>query len=287
MRFSIVTPSFRSGKWLRSCIPSVADQGSDVLLEHIVQDACSDDETAAFLPGDSRVTAIIEKDRGMYDAVNRGYRRAKGEFLAYLNCDEQYLPGALKKVAKFFDAHPTVDVVFADTLVVGKTGEYVCYRRAIPPRIAQSWIGNSLNILTAATFVRRGVFHQRGLWFDETLKDIADVVWVREVLRARVEMAVLRDFTSVFTDTGDNMNLKPNAQREKAELLASAPAWMRAGRPLILAHNRLRRIWHGAYRCTPHDYAIYTAENPAKRTTFQAPAPTPRWVHRELNDPAS
>lgn len=286
MRFSIVTPSFRSGKWLRLCIPSVADQGPGVLLEHIVQDACSDDETATFLPDDSRVTAVIEKDRGMYDAVNRGYRRARGEFLAYLNCDEQYLPGALEKVASFFDAHPSVDVVFADTLVVGKTGEYVCYRRAIAPRIAQSWIGNSLNILTAATFVRRGVFHKRGLWFDDTLKDVADAVWVRELLRARVKVGVLREFTSVFTDTGDNMNLKPNAQREKEELLAAAPAWMRAGRPLILAHNRLRRIWHGAFRCDPHDYSIYTSTSPAKRVTFQASAPTSRWVHRELDSPA-
>ena len=44
-------------------------------------------------------SAFIEKDGGMYDAVNRGYRRAQGDILAYLNCDEQYLPGALKTVA--------------------------------------------------------------------------------------------------------------------------------------------------------------------------------------------
>jgi hypothetical protein len=131
------------------------------------------------------------------------------------------------------------------------------------------------------------VFHKRGLWFDDRLKDVADAVWVRELLRARVEVAVLRDFTSVFTDTGDNMNLKPNAQREKAELLAAAPTWMRAGRPFILAHNRLRRIWHGAYRCEPHDYSIYTSASPAQRVTFQVSAPTSRWMHRELDSPAS
>src|SRR5262245_27194183 len=116
MQFSIVTPSFRSSQWLRLCIASVADQ-EGVSFEHIVQDSCSDDGTGDWLPSDSRVKAFIEKDQGMYDAVNRGFRRSQGEILAYLNCDEQYLPGALKKVADFFAAHPGVDVAAADTIV--------------------------------------------------------------------------------------------------------------------------------------------------------------------------
>ena len=88
MHFSIVTPSFRNSNWLKLCIPSIADQG--VSLEHIVQDSCSDDGTQEWLPHDSRVSAFIEKDGGMYDGVNRGLRRARGDVLAYLNCDEQY-----------------------------------------------------------------------------------------------------------------------------------------------------------------------------------------------------
>ena len=75
MQFSIITPSFRHSAWLKLCIASVADQ-ADVELEHIVQDACSDDATRDWLPHDRRVRAFIEKDAGMYDAINRGYRRA-------------------------------------------------------------------------------------------------------------------------------------------------------------------------------------------------------------------
>src|SRR5579864_8457246 len=101
MNFSIVTPSFRSSRWLKLCIASVADQAG-VEFEHIVQDAGSDDGTLEWLPHDTRVRAYVEKDSGMYDAINRGYRRAKGDLLAYLNCDEQYLPGALQKVRDFF-----------------------------------------------------------------------------------------------------------------------------------------------------------------------------------------
>src|SRR5271155_3382250 len=104
MRFSVVTPSFRQSQWLKLCVASVADQGVEV--EHIVQDACSDDGTLDWLLTDPRVKAFSEKDAGMYDAVNRGLRRASGQILSYLNCDEQYLPGALQAVGDYFERHP-------------------------------------------------------------------------------------------------------------------------------------------------------------------------------------
>src|SRR5580700_4635827 len=113
MKFSIITPSFRNSAWLKLCVASVADQ-QGVEVEHIVQDSCSDDGTQDWLPHDKRVHAFIEKDSGMYDAINRGLRRARGDILAYLNCDEQYLPGALRDVGEFFATHPGVDIVIAD-----------------------------------------------------------------------------------------------------------------------------------------------------------------------------
>src|SRR6187399_1388121 len=109
MKISIVTPSFRNSNWLKLCIASVADQ-QGVEVEHIVQDAGSDDGTLDWLPGDSRVKAFVETDSGMYDAINRGFRRATGDILAYLNCDEQYLPGALATVRDFFEKNPDVEV---------------------------------------------------------------------------------------------------------------------------------------------------------------------------------
>src|SRR5438876_12243892 len=141
--FSIVTPSYRSGQWLRLCIASVADQ-QGVQLEHIVQDSCSDDGTQEWLPKDSRVQSFIEKDQGMYDAVNRGFRRASGDLLAYLNCDEQYLPGALGEVAQFFETHPEVEVLFADAVVIDRGGAYICHRKALVPTMYHSLLSNNL-----------------------------------------------------------------------------------------------------------------------------------------------
>src|SRR5436190_21249113 len=86
MRFSIITPSYRSAQWPRLCVAPVADQ-EGVELEHIVQDSCSDDGTQERLLNASRVKAFIEKDQGMYDAVNRAFRRSSGAILAYPTCD--------------------------------------------------------------------------------------------------------------------------------------------------------------------------------------------------------
>jgi glycosyltransferase involved in cell wall biosynthesis len=277
MRFSIITPSFRNSDWLKLCIASVADQG--VESEHIVQDACSDDGTQEWLPHDPRVTAFIEKDRGMYDAVNRGFRRAKGEILAYINCDEQYLPGTLPAVWEFFQSHPKVEVAFAHSIVIGPDGDYRCERRACLPGRWHSWVSGSLAILTAATFYRRSLITDRGLWFDADHRDVSDALWVLKLIENRVSMAVLDRFTSAFTDTGDNMNLRPNAVREKAELFGRAPVWLRRSRPLLVAHFRLRRLLAGHYRRrAPYDYAIYTKASPKARTTFHAAQPTFRWV---------
>src|SRR6185369_3175625 len=129
-QFSIVTPSFRNSRWLNLCIASVADQ-EGVRSEHIVQDSCSDDGTLDWLPGDQRVKAFVEKDGGMYDAVNRGYRRAQGDILAYLNCDEQYLPGALKAVHDFFAQHPHIEVALAGSIIVDGNGSYLCHRHSL------------------------------------------------------------------------------------------------------------------------------------------------------------
>ncbi|HWI59734.1 MAG TPA: glycosyltransferase family 2 protein [Bacillota bacterium] len=280
MVFSIVTPSFRNSKWLKLCIPSVADQ-EGVTLEHIVQDAVSDDGTLEWLPHEKRVKAFIEKDRGMYDAVNRGYRRAQGELLAYINCDEQYLPGALKKVKAFFDEHPQVDVVFGDCLVVDGQGNYLCERRALTPQLAHTWTGDSLSFLTAATFLRRRALEQRQLFFSPELRDLGDKEWALRLIQSGLKMAVLPEFVSTFAETGTNMNLGANAIRERKDFHAAAPAWARALKPAVLAHFRLRRLLAGHYSCQPHDYAIYTPDSPERRKIFHVTHPTFRWIRPE------
>ena len=277
MKFSIVTPSFRNSQWLELCIASVADQ-EGVELEHIVQDACSDDGTLDWLPQDKRVRTFIEKDGGMYDAVNRGYRRAQGDILAYLNCDEQYLPGALVAVRDFFERHPQIEVALAGAIVTDGEGKYICHRPALVPHPQHLWF--RFLALTAAIFIRRRVIHERGIFFDTRWRDLGDFHWVRALMQNRVPMAVCPHFTSTFTDTGENMNLKPNAIREEKEKVAMAPRWVRLLKPVWIAHHRLRRLAAGHFSLKPASYAIYTLQSPGRRVRFDVPKPTAVWWNR-------
>ena len=276
MRFSIITPSFRGARWLKLCIASVADQEFE--HEHIVQDAGSDDGTLDWLQKEPRVRVFVEKDRGMYDAVNRGYRRATGDLLAYLNCDEQYLPGTLAKVAACFDQHPDVDVVFGDCVVVDGEGGYICERRSLTPQLLHTWTASNLAFLTAVTFIRRRVLDTHQLWFNPDYRDAGDQDWAWRLVQNGLKMAVLPEFLSVFTETGTNMNLGANASLERVKFHATAPLWARALKPFALVHFRARRWAAGHYHCTPHDYAIYTQASPQRRQVFHVAQPTFRWV---------
>ena len=194
----------------------------------------------------------------MYDAINRGYRRAQGQILAHLNCDEQYLPDALREVHAFFEKHPAVEVVLAGTIVVDGEGKYVCHRHSLVPKLSHMWV--RFPVLTSSLFIRRRVIEERGIFFDTSWRDAGDVHWMLALLKHNVPMAVLNRFTSIFSDTGENMNLKPNAIRELSKTSAMAPAWAKLFRRPLIAHHRLRRLAAGHFFLKSTKYAIYTLE---------------------------
>ena len=277
MRISIVTPSFRNSGWLKLCVASVADQAG-VEVEHIVQDALSDDGTQEWLARDRRVKAYFEKDQGMYDAVNRGWRRSKGEILAYLNCDEQYLPGALCAVEEFFRRQPQTDVVFADTIVVDRDGQFICCRKSLVPWKNTMWVYNP--VISSSIFIHRRVLDRHGLFFETQWRALGDKLWTMEMVRRRLNLRVLRRFTSSFADTGENLCLAPNSVREMQLVMAKAPAWVRRCRFPLLQLHRLRALCHGLYWVRPFAYSIYTLASPDRRVEFHVSKPTAIWWAR-------
>ena len=278
MKFTIVTPSFNQPQWLKLCLASVADQKWEGGVEHIVQDNCSGPETEAVVAKFPGARLISEKDKGMYDAVNRGFARGTGDILAYLNCDEQYLPGGLAAVANFFEQHPEIDVVFGDCVLVKADGSYLCSRPALRPHYYHTKICH-LTTFTAATFFRRKVF-EAGLSFPAKYRDNADCAWVLGLIERKVPLATLPAYTSAFTDTGENMNLKGNAMREYREIRDSAPGWARAIKPFWVFHHKLRKFLAGAYALKAFTYEVFTLKSPDTRIAFQVAKPTSIWWGR-------
>jgi glycosyltransferase involved in cell wall biosynthesis len=275
--FSIITPSFRSMPWLPLCVASVADQ-KGVSVEHLIQDAGSDDGTVEWLEKHPQVKAIVEKDDGMYDAINRGLRRSSGEILAYLNSDEQYLPGALEQVARFFEAHPEVEVALAHSIVVSPEGEYICHRHSLLPSSRSIWL--RFSVLTSSIFFRASVFRQRGLQFDTQYRALGDFHWFRALLAARVNIQVLDVITSTFVDSGDNLCLKPIGRKEMADSVRMRPRLVKWFAPFYIARHRLKRLLAGHFTIPPGAYSIYTVKCPEQRVEFQVPKPTGVWAGR-------
>ncbi|CAN5541002.1 hypothetical protein BH10PSE7_BH10PSE7_25730 [soil metagenome] len=99
-RITIVTPSFMHGKFIEETILSVLNQGYPN-LQYIIVDGASNDETREVLEKyrDRIDVLVIEPDKGQSEAINKGFRHADGELVAWLNSDDMYAPGALHMVA--------------------------------------------------------------------------------------------------------------------------------------------------------------------------------------------
>jgi glycosyltransferase involved in cell wall biosynthesis len=261
-KFSIITPSLGQLDWLRLAAPSVADQeGVDV--EHIVQDAGTGSELEAWAVQQPRLKLYVEKDNGMYDAVNRGLRRAAGDILAYLNCDEQYLPGALSEVANYFTTHPEIDVLFGDAVLVNAKGVPLSYRRVTLPSLAHLRLAD-LNTLTCATFFRRRLV-DAGHLFPSHLKIAGDQYWVFQLLKSGIKMCVLQKPLSVFTFTGSNLSHTAGAGDERFGWLPAEEKpsrWLRL--PIVVWH-RLRKFVAGAYRWRTVTIEIFTRDQSDRR----------------------
>jgi glycosyltransferase involved in cell wall biosynthesis len=275
LQFTIVTPSFRNSEWLKLCVASVADQ-EGVKFEHIVQDAGSDDGTLEWLLTDPRVSAFVEKDAGMYDALNRGLRRARGEIFSYLNCDEQYLPGALAAAQDFFALHPEVEIVFGDVVVTDSTGRYRYHRKFVPPTLYHTWACH-LSPLSCATFIRRSFIERRQLNYDPSFRFVGDGEWMVRALQCRPKMASLRRFVAAFAETGTNLSTTPDFYRELRTIWSTAPGWVQRLQPFWTLLHRARRASLGAYFHRPFSYSVHTFACPGARTAFHSEEPSGRF----------
>jgi hypothetical protein len=114
-------------------------------------------------------------------------------------------------------------------------------------------------------FFRRRLVSELNQFFDPQWRDVGDGEWMVRLLRQKIRMVAAGQFTSVFTQTGANMSAGPNARNENRRLARTAPAWVRASKPLIILHHRLRRLLGGMYFGKPFSFAIYTPASPAQR----------------------
>jgi glycosyltransferase involved in cell wall biosynthesis len=123
---SIVTPSFNQAAYLEATIQSVINQDYPD-IEYIIIDGGSTDGSLEIIRryADRLGGWVSEKDRGQTDAINKGFARAHGEYLAWLNSDDLYQPHAVAEAVDFLQNHPQVGMVYGDANLIDEHGSVI------------------------------------------------------------------------------------------------------------------------------------------------------------------
>jgi glycosyltransferase involved in cell wall biosynthesis len=222
---------------------------------------------------------ISEKDLGMYDAVNKGLKHGAGKICAYLNCDEQYLAGALAKVLDEFKKQPAAEILYGGFLVVDEKGDLVTAQRPVKmfwQHVATSHLPN----FTCATFFKREMMEKEKAYFDTQYRACADAAWTIERLKIGTKMGLTDEFIGVFVEQETNQGVKKEGLAEADAIRSSFPPQIRSRKFAWKAAHRLRKVLEGKYFPKKVSYDIFKKGDLGKRSHFPAIWANPFWRTR-------
>lgn len=145
---TLVTVTYNAAATIERTLQSVASQTYQE-YEHLIIDGASKDDTVAIAqqycdrdPQGGRIHIVSEPDRGLYDAMNKGLRLAKGDFICFLNAgDKLHSPCTLYNIAETArKSHSPVGVIYGHTDIVDAEGAFLRARRLCPPEVL-TWKG--------------------------------------------------------------------------------------------------------------------------------------------------
>jgi len=175
---SIVTPTFNSARYISRCIESVLSQDYP-RIEYLVMDGASTDGTVAVLDRYAgRLQYVSAPDKGAADALNNGFARSSGQIVAWLNADDEYLPGAVSTAVRGLANHPQAGVLYGAGDWVDDTGREIGHYPVRSPYCAEM-LEQDCGICQPAAFLRREAMESVG-WFDPSLHFAFDYdLWIR------------------------------------------------------------------------------------------------------------
>jgi len=165
---SIVTPTYNYGRFIEDTILSVKNQDYPN-IEHIIVDGGSTDNTLEILKkyeSTYNMRWISEPDEGESDAINKGFKMAKGEILAWLDSDDVYSnKKVISRVVEVFINNPDVQVVHGNCAIIDEKGNIIKKVRTVPFNYKAYLYGYPLTLALPqpSTFWRREIFFKVGM----------------------------------------------------------------------------------------------------------------------------
>lgn len=266
---SIIVPSYNQGRFIRRTLESILSQDYRP-LQLIVIDGASTDETVSILEsyaGTPGFEWVSEPDRGVVDAVNKGFARASGEIAGIQSSDDFYLPGAISAAVSALEAEPELAFVFGDIAKVDAEGHELSRTQLAPYSLEgvltmQTWIPQP------STFFRLALAKSLGGW-RESVPYAADTdLWLRMALTAparkidrlmaeRSMHEAQRDKQGerIARDYARCIDTLPGLERQPARIRHAAKAgeWLMANRylPAQSEWQRIGRYWRAVLAHPP------------------------------------
>ena len=212
---SIVTVSLNAASTIDDALASVARQNVNFAVEHVCVDGGSADGTRAIIDHwteqSDRISRVYEPDTGIYDAMNKGLRAARGEYVCFLNADDflvsrQSLANALRGAAGRTQEGP--DLIVGD-VAMGNLGRRGVWRHRRVPRLLGRVRGTGLFPVHQGIFMKRRLLEEVG-GFDASLRLASDVTLFYELERRfPLSIRILHeDLTFMRAGGAANANLR-------------------------------------------------------------------------------
>ena len=203
-KISIIIATFNAAKTLQRCLDSIANQKNDD-IEILIIDGASSDCTIEIVKKNENLIDVFlsEKDRGIYDAWNKGIKRATGEWIVFLGADDVLMEQTIEKQLQYINTHDTnhLDIISAKAHIVDKSGKLL---RNFGDQYSRRKFVWCMNISHGSTLHNRKLFNEVGL-FDVNFKICGDY---ELLMRKNLNADFIDDFFIIMQDGGMSTTLK-------------------------------------------------------------------------------
>lgn len=239
---TIITPSYNQGAYIRATIESVLSQDYPN-IEYLVIDGGSTDETVNILREyEGRLTWVSEPDNGQSDAINKGFRQANGDILAWLNSDDIYLPGAVSESVAILQANGDVDLVYGDIQLIDANGAVIKTPVRSKPFSLKMLLTDFSTLHQQSAFFRRSIIDRVGL-LNEQLHYFMDIeLWMRIALAGQGKYHSGIRAQSRMHDVSKSVSQQSHFWRERQAVLNSF--FERTALPPEVEEFRLEALAH-------------------------------------------
>ncbi len=214
-KISIITVVYNGGSLIERTIKSVLSQ-TYTNIEYIIIDGGSSDNTLEIIENYQSKIALTHsgKDKGIYDAMNRGMKDATGDYVLFLNAGDELF--AANTIEKIFLTSTVADVFYGNTVVVSEKGEIIGDRRLSPPE-ELNWESLKYGMCVShQSFIARRLLCD---FYDLKYNVSADIDWVINVLKQSEKTVNTHQYISKFLEGGTSNKKRRQGLKERFSIM--------------------------------------------------------------------